>query len=253
LIPAPGVPRGSLAHRSRFAPAVLETVNMRLTEGGPLLRSAETIQQSLSGNPCGQLAAVRLKDSSMSRAASTASLRNRLRRFRRSRRGSTAVEFALVAPVFFALLFAIIETSMVFFAGQLLESGIQDASRQLYTHQLQDSGLNLTDEATAFKNDLCTRVQVLMSCPLDVDVKFYPAGTPIVITDPIDSSGNYDNTNLTFQLPPKNSSATVVVRGFYQWPLFVTGLGYNIANIARGTSNSKRLLAATTAFHVEPY
>jgi hypothetical protein len=33
--------------------------------------------------------------------------------------------------------------------------------------------------------------------------------------------------------------------------LFVTGLGYNIANIGRGSLN-KRLLAATTAFHVEP-
>jgi len=189
----------------------------------------------------------------MSRAASTASLRNRLRRFRRSRRGSAAVEFALVAPVFFALLFAIIETSMVFFAGQLLESGIQDSGRQLYTHQLQDSGLSAADQQTAFKNDLCSRVQVLMSCPIDVDVKFYPAGTTITITDPIDGSGNYNNAGLTFALPPKNSSATVVVRGFYQWPLFVTGLGYNIANIASGTSNSKKLLAATTAFHVEPY
>ena len=47
------------------------------------------------------------------------------------------------------------------------------------------------------------------------------------------------------------SQATVVVRGFYQWPLFVTGLGYNIANIGRGTLN-KRLLVATSAFHVEP-
>lgn len=193
------------------------------------------------------------KDFSMSRAAPTASLRNRWRRFRRSRRGSTAVEFALVAPVFFALLFAIIETSMVFFAGQMLESGIQESGRQLYTHQLQDSGKSTAQQEAAFKDDLCSRVQVLMSCPLDVDVKFYPAGTTITITDPIDSSGNYDSSALTFALPPQNSSATVVVRGFYQWPLFVTGLGYNIANIARGTSNSKKLLAATTAFHVEPY
>jgi Flp pilus assembly protein TadG len=189
----------------------------------------------------------------MSLADSTAPLRNRLRRLRRSQRGSAAVEFALVAPVFIALLFAIVETSMVFFASQLLESGIQDAGRQLYTHQLQDSGLSTADQETAFKADLCAGVQVLMSCPLDVDVKFYPAGTAITITDPIDASGNYDNSNLTFLLPPKNSSATVVVRGFYQWPLFVTGLGYNIANLASGTSNSKRLLAATTAFHVEPY
>jgi len=145
------------------------------------------------------------------------------RRFRRSQRGSTAVEFALVAPVFIALLFAIIETSMVFFAGQILESGIQESGRQLYTHQLQDRGLSVPDQETAFKNDLCTRAQLLMSCPIDVDVKFYPAGATITITDPVDGSGNYDNSNLTFQLPPQNSSATVVVRGFYQWPLIVTG------------------------------
>ena len=190
----------------------------------------------------------------MSSAASAASSRNEWRRFRRSRRGSAAVEFALVAPVFFALLFAIIETSLVFFASQVLESGIQDSSRQLYTHQLQDSGLSVTDEKAKFQADLCTSVQVLLTnCPLDVDVQFYPAGSTITITDPIDASGNYSNTNLVFQLPPKNSSATVVVRGFYQWPLFVTGLGYNIANIGRGSSNSKRLLAATAAFHVEPY
>ena len=49
-------------------------------------------------------------------AVPTASLKKTLRRFRRNRRGSAAVEFALVAPVFFALLFAIIETAIVFFA-----------------------------------------------------------------------------------------------------------------------------------------
>jgi len=43
-----------------------------------------------------------------------------------------------------------------------------------------------------------------------------------------------------------------VVRAFYQWPLFVTGLGYNIANIGRGTSNSSYLLTAVAAFRVEP-
>ena len=185
-------------------------------------------------------------------AASPASMRNLLRRFGRSRRGSAAVEFALVAPVFFALLFAILETGMVFFAGQVLETSVQDSGRQLYTHQLQDSGLTVAQEQAAFRQDICNRVQVLMSCPIDVDVRYYAPGTTITITDPIDASGNYDSSGLVFQLPPAGSKATVVVRGFYQWPLIVTGLGYNIANIGRGTSNSKRLLAATTAFHVEP-
>jgi Flp pilus assembly protein TadG len=66
-------------------------------------------------------------------AASITATRNALRRFRRNRRGSAAVEFALVAPVFFALLFAIIETSIVFFAGQVLETITQDAARTILT------------------------------------------------------------------------------------------------------------------------
>lgn len=70
-------------------------------------------------------------------AASKASLRNVLRRFRRSRRGSAAVEFALVAPVFFALLFAIIETALVFFASQVLETVTQNSARMIMTGQAQ--------------------------------------------------------------------------------------------------------------------
>ena len=48
---------------------------------------------------------------------------------------------------------------------------------------------------------------------------------------------------------PGSTGQITVVRLFYQWPLFVTGLGYNIGC---GTSN-KRLLVATAAFKNEPY
>ena len=56
----------------------------------------------------------------------TAPKASMLRRFRRNRRGSAAVEFALVAPIFFGLLFAILELAMVFFASQVLETVTQD-------------------------------------------------------------------------------------------------------------------------------
>jgi len=173
-------------------------------------------------------------------AVSAAAVTKALRRFRRNRRGSSAVEFALVAPVFFALLFAIIETALVFFAGQVLETGVQDTGRLIYTSQTP--GL-----AADFKQPLCDRVATLFSCAgLCVDVRSYSAGTAITITDPIDASGNFNGT-CVYQ-PPTDLSQTVVVRAFYQWPLVVTGLGYNIANIGRDTANSKRLLAATSAF-----
>jgi Flp pilus assembly protein TadG len=171
------------------------------------------------------------------------------RRFRRNRRGSTAVEFALVAPMFFALVFAILETALVFFAGQILEIGTQDTARLLFTNQAQG-----TMSQTAFQQNLCGRVSVLMNCNnLYVDVKSYSSFTAITsanLADPIDANGNFDSSNFTYQASSPGS--TVVVRAFYQWPLFVTGLGYNIANIGRGTANSSKLLSAVAAFRVEP-
>jgi Flp pilus assembly protein TadG len=179
-------------------------------------------------------------------AQKPAAKNNLLRRFCRNQRASAAVEFAFIAPMFFALIFAIIESGIVFFAQQVLETGTQDTARLMLTHQAQDS--NMTQ--TQFHDSLCTRVSVLMTCAnVYVDVKAYPTAATVTITDPIDGSGNFVN-NFTYQ--DSNPGDTVVVRAFYQWPLFVTKLGYNIANIGRGTSSSYRLLAATAAFQVEP-
>jgi Flp pilus assembly protein TadG len=41
--------------------------------------------------------------------------------------GSAAVEFGLIAAPFIALLFAIMETAIVFFAGQTLETAVADS------------------------------------------------------------------------------------------------------------------------------
>jgi Flp pilus assembly protein TadG len=179
-------------------------------------------------------------------AAAPGSFRTALHRFRRNRRGSAAVEFALVAPVFFALLFAILETAIVFFAGQVLETITQDSARKIMTGQAQNakySQADFKDKVVCPPNALA---KVLFKCTgLYVDVQSYPGFSSVKISDPI-AGGNF--------LPAMNYSPggggdIVVVRLFYQWPLFVTGLGYNIANL----SGSKRLLSATAAFRNEPF
>jgi Flp pilus assembly protein TadG len=188
----------------------------------------------------------------MSSAAPPASAGNILRRFHRSRRASAAVEFALVAPIFFALLFAIIETALIFFASQVLETITQDSARVIETGQSQ-SGL-VTGCATTgctqaqFGQYVCSQIPALFTCSgVFVDVENYPAGfAGVVINSQIDSSGNFINN---MQYSPGGACAIVVVRLFYQWPLFVTGLGYNIANL----TGSKRLLTATSVFRNEPY
>lgn len=179
----------------------------------------------------------------MPSAVSTASVRGTWRCFRRNRRGSAAVEFALVAPAFFALLFAIIETGIMFLASQVLESVNQQSARMILTGQAQTQSYTQTQ----FANYVCSQVPALFTCGnIYVDVQSYPSFSNITISSQIDAAGNFIN-NMHYS--PGNACDTVVVRLFYQWPLFVTGLGYNISNL----TGNKRLLAATAAFKNEPY
>lgn len=172
------------------------------------------------------------------------SIANALRRFRRNRQGSAAVEFAMVAPLFFGLLFAIIETAMVFFAGQVLETVTQDSARAIMTGQTQTAA---TTQAQ-FKTEVCGRIVALFDCVngIYVDVRSYPSFGTVTIPNQIDAGKNFVND---MKFCPGKPDEIVVVRVFYQWPLFVTSLGYNLADLA----GSKRLLTATATFKNEPF
>jgi Flp pilus assembly protein TadG len=50
--------------------------------------------------------------------------------FSRDESGAVVVEFAILALPFFTLIFAILETSIVFLAGQILDASVHDASRR---------------------------------------------------------------------------------------------------------------------------
>jgi Flp pilus assembly protein TadG len=170
-----------------------------------------------------------------------------LDRFRRNRRASVAVEFALVAPLFFCMLFAVLETAIIFFASQVLENATQESARLILTRQAQNSSMTEAE----FKQNLCDRIKVMFNCQgnlgsLTVDIKSFAPGDSITISEPI-VAGSLTGP-FVYSLPPSGSPNTIVVRAFYQWPLFVTRLGYDIGNLTGG----KRLLSATAAFHVEP-
>jgi Flp pilus assembly protein TadG len=176
---------------------------------------------------------------------------NILRRFRRNHRGSAVVEFALVAPIFFGLLFAIIELALVFFASQMLETVTQDSARTIMTGQAQNgqvTGCSTPCTQAQFKDLVCSKITMMFDCVngISIDVQSYSAFGSVNISTPIDASKNFVAPNNYLTGGPND---IVVVRIFYKWPLVVTGLGFNIANL----SGSKRLLTATAAFQNEPY
>ena len=166
------------------------------------------------------------------------------RRFIRHQQGATAVEFGLVAAPFLALVFAIMETAIVFFAGQALETAAADSARLIMTGQAQNAGFN----QAAFKAAVCGKIYGLFSCNsgLYVDVKSYSSFSSANLGKPI-TNGNFDTSSFGYQ--PGGPGEIVVVRLMYQWPVYVSLLGLNLAD----TSGGKRLLMATYAFRNEPY
>jgi len=182
-----------------------------------------------------------IQGASMSSPVSRAP-RNLFRLFGRNRKGSAAVEFALVAPVFIGLLFAILETGIIFFADQYLETITQDGARIIMTGQAQNGSYTKAQ----FQSYVCSQVVALFNCNnIFVDVESYSSFQNVVINSQI-SGGAFVNN---MQYNPGGPGDIVVVRLFYQWPQIVTGLGYNITNL----NGNYRLLSATAAFRNEPY
>jgi Flp pilus assembly protein TadG len=168
-----------------------------------------------------------------------------VRRFARGEDGAAMVEFGIVALPFLALMFAIIETAMVFFASQTLETAVADSARLIMTGQAQQQSFTQAQ----FKSAVCSRIAGLFDCQngLKIDVKKYSGFSSISTSKPIDSNGNL-MTN--FGYDPGAAGDIVVVRLMYEWPIVVPKLGLDkLADLA----GNKRLIMATAAFRNEPY
>lgn len=165
-------------------------------------------------------------------------------RFIKQQDGAAAVEFAMIATPFLALTFAIIESAMVFFAGQSLEAATASAARLILTGQAQTGGYSASD----FKTQVCNRVASLFDCSggVYVDVKTYTNFSSINSTPPV-SDGKLDTSNMDYK--PGGPGCIVKVAIYYQWPIYVSLLGNNLATL----DGNKRLLVATSVFRTEPY
>ena len=170
--------------------------------------------------------------------------RRRAWRFLRDEKAATAVEFGILALPFLALIGAIFESAICFLAGQILDTAVNDASRLIRTGQAQAGGYSQTQFAT----EVCNRLYVMFDCSgITLDAKVYTNFTTADTSMPIDSNKNFSTSGFTFQMG--GSSEIVVVRAFYQYPLFFNKLGLDLSNLANGT----RLLSGVAAFRNEPF
>lgn len=177
--------------------------------------------------------------------------RNRFVAFIKDRKGATAVEFALIGTPFLALIAALFQSFLLFFAQSQLESAVRTSGRQIMIGQVQsqDSTLSQAQAVAQFHQTVCNNAAILFTCSgLMVDVQVAPqwssanASTPTLTYD---SNGNVTNA---WQFNPGNAGDIVVVRVMYLWPVFFGPIAFNMANQANGS----RLIMASAAFQNEP-
>lgn len=180
----------------------------------------------------------------------------RMRRWRGDDRGFTAVEFALVIGPFLAILFAILEVALVFFASSALDNAVKQAARTIRTGEAQSAN----EGAQALLERICERLPVFVVCnDLVLDVRTFDnfgqasagAGSPL--------NGDGDmigQCEAAFQMPA--ASQVVLVTVHYRWRLiaslpnpskFIGLSGLGLGNLPDGS----RLITTSLAFRVEPY
>jgi Flp pilus assembly protein TadG len=166
----------------------------------------------------------------------------------RDERGVTAIEFGLLALPFFALLGAILETSLVFLGAQVLDAAVYDASRQIRTGQAQQARMT----ADGFRSLVCTRLYGLFDCSgLRVNVSVVEGGfggvnvpPPVETTCTTTCDWAEDESFV-----PGQGQQIVLVRVYYKWPTMLNIGGFGLADQPDGT----RLMAGVEVFRNEPF
>jgi len=144
---------------------------------------------------------------------------------------------------FSPLLMAIVESAIVLFAGQVLQTATTNSARQILTGQAQTAGTS----SGQFKTSVCNSLTVMFSCAkLNVDVRSFSSFTAVSLPSATNANGTLAN-NYVYQ--PGNPGDVVVVRLIYQWPIFASALGFGLVTSANNTNT----LVATAAFRNEPY
>ncbi len=180
--------------------------------------------------------------------------RDLVRTLRKNREGATAVEFAILGIPFAALLFGIVEISVLFFITSTTHHAVAEVSRQVRTGEFQASGGG-SDE---FKAAICAAMSGVGSCDnLRVDVvssatgKFTDLSLP---QSPPDCAGDPVCEAAPPVMPDDVYAETdggdvVIVRVQYVHHLAIPNEITRLSNAAGNT----HVITATTAFKNEPF
>jgi Flp pilus assembly protein TadG len=171
--------------------------------------------------------------------------------FLRREGGAAAIEFAILSGPFIALMLAILQVTLIFFAQDALETTVEASSRMVLTGKAPTatSGMTASQAQNAFAAAVCTNSPGLFTCGnFMIDLQPVASFANANVSQPVltyDANGKVTNV---WTYNPGNPGDIMVMRVMYQWPVFLGPLGLNLSNLPK----SQRLLMSTAVFRNEP-
>ncbi len=149
----------------------------------------------------------------------------------RTRRATTALEVALIAPFLILIILIVVENGLMLFAQSVLDAATVEAARQIEIGNIKNS--------SDFRNAICSYTSTLFTC---ANLQFYVASAPVVFPLPAAPLSNG-----TFLLQPFSTGNG----GDY----VVAEVAYNRAYISPWliTLGKSWTLWSTAAFQNEPF
>jgi Flp pilus assembly protein TadG len=158
-------------------------------------------------------------------------------RWREAESGATATEFAMLSPVFIALILGSIQAAVMFIAKSELDLATQAAAREVMTQQVTT--------AAQLKTALCNNIGGIFNCSnLMINMQSYSTlssmqtATPTLTYNANGTVSNSWSTNFGA------ASSLMVMQVMYQFPVFGFGPLFSFATQSNGTN----LMISTAVF-----
>jgi hypothetical protein len=165
--------------------------------------------------------------------------------------GVTAIEFAMIAPVFFLLMGSLMETGIMLFTEYVMQTSVQEAARLVRTGQAHTNGLSESD----FKQQICETASIISNCESNVTVHLVAASSFDALTDIVPSPLSVGSTYGAPGSPNDNfdcgsPSEAVALIATFDWKFTMPFLQRHFGNV---DGDSKRRLSGVYMFQNEPF
>ncbi|MEM9106676.1 MAG: TadE/TadG family type IV pilus assembly protein [Pseudomonadota bacterium] len=176
-----------------------------------------------------------------------------LKALSRDKRGVTAVEFALLAPVFFAMILSLFEIGILFTRIAMVDHAVNVVSKLVYTGKVTEGVAAGTYSQSDIEAAVCDVTGVVIpNCESEITVELTEIAA--LSSLPESDAACQDSTvelTPTVSFSPGAANSVVFMRVCLTVDLMTPGLGFGLK--LTKTSNDRYELISSVAFLNEPF